>query len=542
MKFLLKVKKHQHYLYISILLIAIFFLGNSLITPKITSVTEDLIEDIVRGNLQAKQNIVSFEFNQLNSYLNDSKKIINESDSLSQQQFEEKLLFTSELALTNRNIVNSFVLLAEETKIQTYVFTSNTEESYGEEILISLKNRTIDQGVVVLDTIFKNDGKVINRKLIAKKITNEKFIIAGYDVDLLKFWKYFSETYKGEGGYTVLTDANGVCILHPETQFIGEKLPSFFSEISVEKILKNTEELKVYYVPENEDLIKTKVTSEYLGLEVLRYFKAVKYNNSTFILIVSIPVDIYLKESIVDIKKYFSWISLLAFCTFMLMLIISRIQLKKEFLQNLKFEKEKEQLASSNEKYQKENAVLQLNQLKKKMNPHFLFNSLNSLHVLIDLDSDLSQQFVLKLAEVYRYLLEDRDGNLITVKKELNFLKQYFFLQKIRFNNSLNLSIQYDCDNQSLLKKIPFLALETLVENAIKHNEITKQKPLFIVVEIKNDCIVVSNNYNPRQNIEQNSHYIGLNYLKNSYEFYQVNSFKTEISDEKFKCYLPLLS
>ena len=542
MKFLLKVKKHQHYLYISILLIAIFFLGNSLITPKITSVTEDLIEDIVRGNLQAKQNIVSFEFNQLNSYLNDSKKIINESDSLSQQQLEEKLLFTNELALTNRNIVNSFVLLAEETKIQTYVFTSNTEKSYGEEILISLKNRTIDQGVVVLDTIFKNDGQVINRKLIAKKITNEKFIIAGYDVDLLKFWEYFSETYKGEGGYTVLTDANGVCILHPETQFIGEKLPSFFSEISVEKILKNTEELKGYYVPKNEDLIKTKVTSEYLGLEVLRYFKAVKYNNSTFILIVSIPVDIYLKESIVDIKKYFSWISLLAFCTFMLMLIISRIQLKKEFLQNLKFEKEKEQLASSNEKYQKENAVLQLNQLKKKMNPHFLFNSLNSLHVLIDLDSDLSQQFVLKLAEVYRYLLEDRDGNLITVKKELNFLKQYFFLQKIRFNNSLNLSIQYDCDNQILLKKIPFLALETLVENAIKHNEITKQKPLFIVVEIKNDCIIVSNNYNPRKNIEQNSHYIGLNYLKNSYEFHQVNSFKTEISDEKFKCYLPLLS
>lgn len=542
MKFLLKVKKHQHYLYISILLIAIFFLGNSLITPKITSVTEDLIEDIVQGNLQAKQNIVSFEFSQLNSYLNNFEKIINKSDSLSQQQLEEKLLSTSELALTNRNIVKSYVLLIDDDKIENIDFINKSEKGNNKEILISLKNKIIESNVIVLDTIFKNEGKVINRKLISKKLNDGKYIIAGYDIDLLIFWKYFSETYLGEGGYTVLTDSNGVCILHPETQFIGDKLPNFFNEVSIENILKNTEELEGYYVPKNDDLIKRKVTSEYLGLEVLRYYKAVKFNNSTFILIVSIPVDIYLKESIVDIKRYFSWISLLAFCTFMLMLVISRLQLRKEFTQNLKFAKEKEQLASSNEKYQKENAVLQLNQLKKKMNPHFLFNSLNSLHVLIDMDADLSQQFVLKLAEVYRYLLEDRDGNLITVKKELNFLKQYFFLQEIRFNNSLNLSIQYDCDNQSLLKKIPFLALETLVENAIKHNEITKRKPLFIVIDIKNDYILVSNNYNPRKNIAENSHYIGLNYLKNSYEYYQINSFKTEISDEKFKCYLPLLS
>ena len=89
---------------------------------------------------------------------------------------------------------------------------------------------------------------------------------------------------------------------------------------------------------------------------------------------------------------------------------------------------------------------------------------------------------------------------------------------------------------------IPFLALETLVENAIKHNEITKLNPLFIEVIIKDEEINVINNYNPRKYKDTNSHHIGLNYLKNSYEYYKINSFKTEIIDGKFKCFLPLLS
>lgn len=195
-----------------------------------------------------------------------------------------------------------------------------------------------------------------------------------------------------------------------------------------------------------------------------------------------------------------------------------------------------------NEKYQKENAVLQLNQLKKKMNPHFLFNTLNSLHVLIDLNPELSQQFVLKLADVYRYLLEERSGNLITVKKEITFLEQYIFLQEIRFNNSLNVKIINNCGEKTLLKKIPFLSLETLVENAIKHNNITKQNPLFIEIIISKDKIMVLNNYEPRKNKDKNSYHIGLSYLNNTYQYYQINTFKTEILDGKFRCTLPFIN
>ncbi|SDW73619.1 Histidine kinase [Lutibacter oricola] len=541
MKFLLRVKKHQQYLYISIILIVIFFLGNALITPKITLVTENLIEDIVIGNLKSKQNIVDFEFNQLNSFLIDSEKIIANSEKITDNNLKEKLLFTNDLAVSNNNINNSFVCFLVDEKIEDIVFSENANTEYKREIINLIKVLKLINFETSINDVVNKDGNVYNRKIIAKELANGKIVVTGYDINLLSFWKYFSENYKGEGGYTVLTDTKGICVLHPETDFIGKPLNSFFENISINKVLNNNLGRTNFGVNQKE-LIKDKVTSEFLGLEVLRYYNSVKVGKSYIILIVSFPVDIYLKESLVNIKRYFSWISMLAFCIFMLLLAVSRFQLRKEFSENLKIVKEKDHLVNTNEKYQRENAVLQLNQLKKKMNPHFLFNSLNSLHVLIDSNKELSQKFVLKLADVYRYLLDDRSGNLISVKNELEFLKQYIFLQEIRFKSSLKVSIVDNSNLQSLIKKIPFLSLETLVENAIKHNEFTKQKPLFIDIIINSKEIEVVNNYNPRKTKDENSHHIGLNYLKNSYEYYQINSFKTEVIDDKFKCFLPLLS
>jgi len=541
MKFLLRVKKHQHYLYISIVLIVIFFLGNSLITPKITSVTQNLIEDIAQGNLKFKQNIVAFEFNKLNSFFDNSEKLIDNFKDKSNTNLKEKLLYTNDLAVANNNIYNSFVCFLNEEELEVITFSEPTTGTYKTEIYNFIKQLNINDGKLVVDEVIKKDDSVFNRKIIAKKLTNGKIIISGYDVDLLSFWNYFSENYKGDGGYTVVTNNKGICLLHPETSFVGTKLNSFFIDVSINNVLQKSIVENENYEISNDQLIKDKATSEYLGLEVLRYFNAFKVGDSSLILIVNFPVDIYLNESLVNTKRYFSWISMLAFCIFILLLVVSRLQLRKEFSENLKIVKEKEHLINANEKFQRENAVLQLNQLKKKMNPHFLFNSLNSLHVLIDSDTELSQQFVLKLAEVYRYLLEDRSGNLITVKNELEFLKQYIFLQEIRFKNSLKVAIIYNSSTKSLQKKIPFLSLETLVENAIKHNEFTKQKPLFIDIVINNEEIEVINNYKPRKNSAIDSHYIGLNYLKNSYEYYQIKSFKTEVVDQKFKCFLPLL-
>lgn len=537
MKFLIRIKKHQHYLYISIFLISLFFVANNLLTNKITSVTKELNKFIVQGNIKAKHKAITFDFIRLNEFIINAKKGIENTKTANKNILHQKLKLVCELAISNPNIDTGFILFTKDGRITESSFFGVNNKPYIDEIIHQIQPLTLEKTTINSDTIIKFNEVFYNRKTISYKLKDSTSIIVGYDINLIKYWKYFSENYSGEGAYLTLTNKEGVCMLHPEKKYIGTKVDSFFNNIPLQKITLSSTGSKI------DELISTKVTSEYLNLEVLRYFSVVEVYDSSMILITNFPINLSLKETTTGVKQYFLWISILALCTFMLILGISRLQLQKEFSQKLKTEKEKEKLAISNEKYKQENAVLQLNQLKKKMNPHFLFNTLNSLVVLIDLNTDLSQKFVLKLAEVYRYLLENRESNLITVKEELNFLEQYFFLQEIRFKDSLHLNITYKTERkkQSLLKKIPFLALETLVENAIKHNEITKQKPLFIEILVKDEEIIVTNNYNPRKTKKQNSHHIGLNYLKNSYEFYKTDTFKTEISDNKFICYLPLL-
>ncbi len=511
MKFLLKIKKHQHYLYISILSVAVFFIGNALITPKITSVTEDLVNDVVYSNIKSKENIILFEFNQLLRPVLEAQKIVNTSQKISTDDLIAKLTFNNE-QISNKSITRG--------KIQ-FIKKKILPQQKGDSNRIS-------------DSIIKKNNTFINRKTIAKRIDSETIIRITFDIDLLSFWKYFSENYKGVGGYIVVTNENGICLLHPETKFIGKKLTTFFKDIKIQEILNQKNSDK------NNHHLNIKTESEYLGLEVSRYFKKVQTTNNSLILAVSFPVDIFFNESMIDVKKYISWVSLLALTTFMIILTLSRLRLRKEFVEKFKIIKEKELLSISNETYQKENALLQLNQLKKKMNPHFLFNSLNSLHALIHVDQNLSQQFLLKLADVYRYLLDNRESNLITVKEELYFLEQYIFLQKIRFNNSLQLKTIKNTTT-SHTKRIPFLALETLVENAIKHNEFTDESPLYISLFIDDDYIIVKNTYRPRKRQLESSHNIGLSYLKNSYQYYNIEAFKTEIVNHQFVCYLPLL-
>lgn len=536
MGFQLKVKKHPYYLYISIFLIALFFIGNSLISNKITSTTKNLNEFIVQKNIKEKYNTLKFEFNKLNNPINNAEKLIKTSAHLPNNKLKEKLLFIAELAILDKNIDNSFLFFIKDSVVKSATFLNNNNTNYRKKIISRVKNSLLP----TQDTIVTYNNIIYNRKIAINQLESGTKIVFGYDVNLLKYWKHFSENQLGDGSYIVLTNSKGVCLLHPDFKYIGVKVDSFFRKTSPNKITENAlnygKSIKV------ESLIRTKVISEFLNLEVFRYFKTITTGNEKLILMVNFPINISVKESITNVKQYFLWMSILALCTFMLLLGIVRLQLRKEFSEKLKYEKERERLAISNEKIKQENATLQLNQLKKKMNPHFLFNSLNSLLVLIDINTELSQKFVQKLADVYRYFLEDRDGNLITVKEELKFLEHYFFLHKIRFKDSLNLQIIKNCNDKCLTKKIPFLALETLVENAIKHNEATKQNPLFIEILINNKLIIVSNNYNPRKTKKGNSHHIGLNYLKNSYQYYKINSFKTEIIDKKFKCYLPLLS
>ncbi len=167
-------------------------------------------------------------------------------------------------------------------------------------------------------------------------------------------------------------------------------------------------------------------------------------------------------------------------------------------------------------KFQKENLQSQFDVLKQQVNPHFLFNSLNVLTSLIKLEPDLAEKFSEQLSKVYRYILENKDYDLVDLNTELNFLDAYIFLLNIRFVGKLHVNIDIT-DNFRAYKIIP-LAMQLLIENAIKHNIMSKSHPLNIdiFVDPENFMNVVNNLQERPSNIASTG--VGIKNICNRYK------------------------
>jgi len=148
------------------------------------------------------------------------------------------------------------------------------------------------------------------------------------------------------------------------------------------------------------------------------------------------------------------------------------------------------------ERLKKTAARLQFESLKNQVNPHFLFNSLNSLAALIPVDPVKAEQFVQEFARIYRYVLEVKDRNFVSLREEMDFVSSFVYLLKIRFGEHLKFEQQLEKHLDHY--HIPPLILQNLVENAIKHNVILKDRPLVILLEIQNDTLLVRNNLQKR--------------------------------------------
>ena len=188
---------------------------------------------------------------------------------------------------------------------------------------------------------------------------------------------------------------------------------------------------------------------------------------------------------------------------------------------------------------QEENIISQFETLKSQVNPHFLFNSLNVLSSLIFIDPDKAAKFVRQMSKVYRYVLEHKDMDTITLKDELPFIESYIFLLKTRFDKNLlvNMLVAPECHS----RKIPPMVVQLLVENAIKHNVIAKLKPLTINISIENeDYLCVTNNLQLKTSREHSSK-IGLDNIKKRYEYLTNKKVIIEENTEHFKVKIPLL-
>ncbi len=182
----------------------------------------------------------------------------------------------------------------------------------------------------------------------------------------------------------------------------------------------------------------------------------------------------------------------------------------------------------------------QLAGLKNQINPHFLFNSLNTLSSLVHEDADRADAFISKLANVYRYLLEKKDDHLVTLKDELNYLHSYVHLMKERFGDNLHYNEKVDA--LAVSKFILPLSLQITFENCIKHNIITKEKPLYITINTSLDgqSLTISNNLQKIKFPDAKTS-VGLDNIKQRYNFFTDRQVIVNEGDGHFTVTLPLL-
>nr|WP_214460560.1 histidine kinase [Flavihumibacter fluvii] len=201
--------------------------------------------------------------------------------------------------------------------------------------------------------------------------------------------------------------------------------------------------------------------------------------------------------------------------------------------------KESESEMLRNTQLERARAEAALDALKNQIDPHFIFNSLNTLSHLIESAPVKARQFNDSMAEVYRYILQNKSRDLVQLREEMIFLDNYFGLLKIRFGTMIRFDPDIP-DNALDEYLLPPISLQLLMENAIKHNEFSRQNVLVIELNLTGDALVFSNNIT-KKNQDRDSSGIGLNNLRDRY--LMVTGMEISVTEENgvFSVRLPLL-
>ncbi len=182
----------------------------------------------------------------------------------------------------------------------------------------------------------------------------------------------------------------------------------------------------------------------------------------------------------------------------------------------------------------------QLQQVKSQINPHFLFNNLNVLAALIMNKSEDANTFVENFSEVYRYILKNQEKELISLQSELTFIKPYIFLLEKRFGSGIQINLNFSAPPSNQQYIIP-VAVQMLIENAIKHNIASTKKPLKIDLFLKDDYLWIKNNLQPK-NTTEISNKIGINNINLRYKLISGKEIIIRQDNKDFEVALPVLN
>lgn len=192
-----------------------------------------------------------------------------------------------------------------------------------------------------------------------------------------------------------------------------------------------------------------------------------------------------------------------------------------------------------NEELKRENLQAKYEALKNQVNPHFLFNSLNTLSGMVEQKPEHATNFIKKLSDIYRYVLEQTDKELVPINEEMKFVEDYIFLSQMRFGKGLIFDSQIK-DNQNI-QVVP-LGLQMLVENSIKHNVVADDMPLRIEMKVEDSFIFVKNNIQKKRIIDPGNNPLGLENIKKRYAYLSDASVEVIESGKEFVVKLPVIT
>lgn len=175
--------------------------------------------------------------------------------------------------------------------------------------------------------------------------------------------------------------------------------------------------------------------------------------------------------------------------------------------------------------------------LQNQLNPHFLFNSFNVLNNLVFDDKKLAVRFIDQLQEIYDYVLESKEKNLVTLEEELAFVESYAFLLNMRFEEKLQIDVKVQSSNDQMIAP---MVIQLLIENAVKHNVITRQQPLSILILEEDNQLIVSNNIQLKKTIEKSTK-TGLSNIKERYSMILERLVTIEQTEGQFRVSIPII-
>lgn len=430
-----------------------------------------------------------------------AKHITQKNDN----NFEEIKRLIGLNKILNQNLIS--IHLSIRNNNHPELNSSNEKDKLFIDSILSLnKDKRLTDNLFFSEPYQKQKDKkiyvAIIKKILAKDGTENTILV---EIDLAELHNKFVNIESFGYGYVSILSSENNFISHPDETLIGTKYKNKSELILIDSAKKINKELG------------HEVMSEFLRIQVYRTYQRLKIseNQPPWLISVSLPYQEMFTISN-KVKVFSLTIGIIASIVLIIMMWIT---LKRWFLElQLRKQVELQQKESQriNAIREKELMRAQLENLKNQTRPHFLFNSLSSLMVLIEDEPQEAVKFVEKLASLYRFLIEINNTDWADIEKELKSVEDYIYLQKTRFK--ANLIYNKSVSKKFMPCKMPTSSLLILVENAIKHNIISTKEPLDIFIYAEKKHIFVKNNFNPRTDMQKESIGIGLKNLRERYK------------------------